>query len=172
MRIDEMAKVKQFGVRSYMNANHPYEIDFNDTYKPFFYYGSEGGIEEKLNIRPIKMSKLPKLVTQIKKGAWFYPLASQPKSNGRFPKINGQIVTDDWVMDFSKSIFYDWDDFYNRAKVYGYGNCDVFACRVEDSIRYLIPMSTTFGLFPFRANFRGDFSYIEKRLNEIFDKVE
>lgn len=168
-----MAKVKQFKVSDYMNANHPNVYDFNDTYKPFFYYGKESNVDEKLNIRPIEPSNLPKLVAQIQKGAWFYPLASRP-SRKSYNLIDRQIDTDDWVLEFSKSISYDWQGFYDRASVYGYGKCDVFACRVDGVIRYLIPMTYSFAHFPIRANLipRGDFSRFEKRLNEIFDSVE
>ena len=142
LRIDEMAKTPQLRIKDYVNANHPDVDMLNDTLAPFMYGGE-----------------------------WFYPLASRPARNN-FNKVDRRITQDKWCESFSKSIGYNWDDFYDTARRFGYGTCDVFACRVNGELHYLIPLGGILGEFPFRMFSTGDFAYMESRLHEIFDNVE
>lgn len=142
LRIDEMAKTHQLRIKDYMNANHPNVDMLNDTLTPFM-YGDE----------------------------WFYPLASRPARRD-FNRVDKRIEYNKWCERFSKSIGYDWDVFYDIAKGFGYGTCDVFACRVNGELHYLIPTTNMFAEFPFRMFSSGDFDDMESRLNEIFDNAE
>lgn len=145
LRIDEIASLKQFGVRDYMNANNPNFIMFNNGMKPFLY----GGV-------------------------WFYPVASRP-ARKTFNAIDKLIEYDNWCKDFSNSLHYDWNDFYKEAKEQGYAKCDVFACRLDGKIHYFIPTGRMLAHFPMYNAFKHssrDMKLLENELNNIFDSVE
>lgn len=148
LRIDEMSKPKQLGVRRYMNSKKPVIYDFVDDLTPFKY----GCV-------------------------WLYPIASDHRfSKPGFDKIDKQIdYFDKFCTLISKKTGYTYEDFYNAAKEHGYGNCDVFACRDNGTIHYLIPTKTKFAEFPMNKTFKNDdyaMNELEKKLNAIFDKVE
>ena len=142
LRIDEMAKTPQLKIKDYMNANHPNADMLNDTLTPFMY----GGV-------------------------WFYPLASRPARRD-FNRVDRMIEYSKWCDRFSKSIGYDWEEFYDTAKPLGYGACDVFACMVDGELHYLIPAGSMLAEFPFRIFSSGNFDNMESRLREIFDNAE
>ena len=138
-----MAKsVKQLGVMQYMNANHPNLMMFNDKFMPFQY-----------------------------KRVWFYPIASRPSTH-KFNDIDRYIEFSDICLKFSKSIGYNLNDFYKEAENYGYGKCDVFACRVRNEIHYFIPTMSMLAEFPIKMFAKGDLFDMESRLNKIFDTAE
>lgn len=142
LKIDEMVQNTQLGVKQYMNANHPSIDDFNEDLQPFEYGGY-----------------------------WFYPVASRPAIK-RFIRIDGQIDYSDWCNNFSKRIFYDYDRFYNTAKKYGYGNCDVFGCEVQGKIHYFIPTGSMLAEFPIAYGVKGDASAYMRFKNELENKVK
>lgn len=150
LRIDEMASAGQFGVRRYMNLRSPEINDFDDNLEPFEYNGVR-----------------------------FYPVASENRTKktkvGDPYKIYRRYDFNDWCKDFSKSIGYDYNKFYDSAKKHGYGKCDVFACKVDGSIRYLIPAGVTFAEFPMLYASGDDETFmksLDDKLNAVFNKAE
>ena len=148
-RLDEMASQTQLGVRSYMYANRADLNMFNANYIPFYY-----------------------------RGYWFYPVAAK-NSSKHFDYVDSYIDYGTKYSNFSKMIGYNYDDFYNEAKKYGYGKCDVFASRRDKEILYLIPTGSMLAGFPLMTfskkgtgwgeEWRKD---MERKLNDIFDKCD
>ena len=142
MRINEM-KSNQLGVKQYMNSKKPNIDSFVGDFTPFMY----GGV-------------------------LFYPVATQHRKNRDFDKVDNQISYTDWCKKFALKIGYNYDGFYDTAKEYGYGNCDVFACRIDNKIYYLIPTTYMFAEYPmkFASNYDESFmKELNKQLNAIFD---
>lgn len=145
--INETARTKQVDIKQYMDSTSPNINHFVDDLDPFQY-----------------------------NDVWFYPVSSEhkPEKTG-ISKVHGLIHSNDWCVDFSKSIGYDYDSFYSSAKKYGYGKCDVFACRVDGKIHYMIPISNKFAEFPMLYASGDNETFIkllDDKLNNIFNKVE
>lgn len=97
-------------------------------------------------------------------GYLFYPVGSRPTTN---KKIDDIIDYTDWCKDFSENIDYNWDDFYNTAKKRRYENCDVFACKVDGKIHYLIPTTYIFAEFPMKHLFGDNTEKLDNMINNI-----
>lgn len=146
LRIDEMYAAKQLGVKQYMNSKKPSMDSFVGDFTPFMYWG-----------------------------VLFYPVASQHRKTRDFDKVDNQISYTNWCKNFATQIGYSYDNFYDAAKEYGYGNCDVFACRVDNKIHYLIPTDSMLAEFP--MNYASNYDHLfmedlERKLNKIFDDNE
>ena len=79
-------------------------------------------------------------------GEWFYPVAASYTKLSH--SIDRKIEYSDWCKNFSEMLSYTWEDFYDEAKKYGYGNCDVFACCLNGAFHYFIPVSVMLAEFP------------------------
>ena len=131
---------------------------------------SQLGVRQYMNANNLNIADFNEDLQPFKYGGeWFYPVATSYTKLSL--SVDRKIEYSDWCKNFSEMLSYTWEDFYDEAKKYGYGNCDVFACCLNGDFHYLIPTTGMLAEFPISHGISRSSIDVREELEPILREI-